>query len=601
MKSRTLRRSSLMIAALVPTVLLSACSGGSHPGDHPSGPTGGPVGAGGAPARGTGGAGGATGTGAGMGTGGAGGAGGAASMGLMPVAESAGVMQMRRLTYREYYHSVADLFGTTTDPTGGWSPDVTGVTGFIAPTSVADLQVQLLNQAAPTIVATALASGKLFTAGNLTTACQNPAATAEAACVTQFITGLGLRAYRRPVAAAEQTDLMTLYTTARGLGQTYAQSISAVAQAMIQSPNFLYHWEIGPTPPVVGADGLVPLTQWQIASRLAMALWESKPDDTLLTAAADGQLATTAQITAQITRMLADPRATQSLYSFHQQWLLNVGTLIGDVTSITKSSPLWTPAAAAGVQTEFSEFLSSVYTGDGTLKTLFTAPYSFINHDIGVLYGVQGPATGFAKVMLDPTERAGILTQTGFLASQASDVVDNPIYRGLSIYIRVLCGTIGSPPAIVPPVNFIATGTTRQSFQLHGSNACAAGCHNLFDPPGFAFENYDGMGQWRTTDNSLPVDATGTFTTPFGTTMTFKNAVDLAQQLAASTEAQQCVDRQWSRYMLGRLEGPAELGSLYLALQHAEMTPGFSLTGMVTALLTSKAFTYRTPSPGEVL
>jgi hypothetical protein len=547
MKALRLGRSSIMTAALVPAVLLAACSGGNHP------------------------------------------------------AESAGILPMRRLTYREYYHTVADLLGTTTDPTAGWSPDVTGVTGFIAPTGTAELQVQLLNQAATTLVAASLAAGKLFPAGNLTAACQTPATSAEDGCVTQFITGFGLRAYRRPVAAAEQTDLMTLYTTVRGMGLTYGNSIAAVAQAMIQSPNFLYHWEIGPTPPVVGADGLVPLTQWQIASRLAMALWESKPDDTLLQAAADGQLGTADQVTAQITRMLADPRATQSLYSFHQQWLLNVGTLIGDLTQVTKSSPLWTTGVASGVATEFSDFLTSVYQGDGTFKTLLTAPYSYVNHDIGVLYGVQGPATGFAKVALDPTQRAGILTQAGFLASQASDVDDNPVYRGLSIYIRVLCGTVGSPPANVPAVNFLPMGTTRQSFDAHGQNACAQGCHNRFDPPGFAFENYDGMGQYRTTDNGLPVDATGTFLTPGGQTMTFKNAVDMAQQLAQFDEAQQCIDRQWTRYMLGRMEGPEELGSLYIALQHAEMTPGFSLTGMVSTLLSSKAFMYRTPSPGEML
>src|SRR5208282_5513781 len=136
--------------------------------------------------------------------------------------------------------------------------------------------------AATTLVTASLAAGTLFPPGNLTAACQTPATSAEDGCVTQFITGFGLRAYRRPVAAAEQTDLMTLYTTVRGMGLTYSESIAAVAEAMIQSPNFLYHWEIGPTPPVVGADGLVPLTQWQIASRLALALWESKPDDTLL-------------------------------------------------------------------------------------------------------------------------------------------------------------------------------------------------------------------------------------------------------------------------------------------------------------------------------
>jgi hypothetical protein len=302
-------------------------------------------------------------------------------------------------------------------------------------------------------------------------------------------------------------------------------------------------------------------------------------------------------------RMMADPRATQALFSFHQQWLLNVGIRIGDVTSIQNSSPLWTQAASDGVQTELTQFLSSVYspTGDGTLKTLFTAPYTYVNKDLAAIYGVAGPATGFAKVMLDPTQRAGLLTQTAFLASQATDVLDNPVYRGLSIYVKVLCGTINPPPANVPPVNFVATGTTRQSFDAHGSSACAKGCHSLFDPPGFAFEHYDGVGQYRTTDNGLPVDSTGSFTTPAGSTMTFTSAVDLATQLVSSGEVQACMDRQWARYMMGRFETPAEEGSLELALNNAAKTPGFSLRDMLTTLLSSKSFTYRKPSDGEAL
>jgi hypothetical protein len=301
-------------------------------------------------------------------------------------------------------------------------------------------------------------------------------------------------------------------------------------------------------------------------------------------------------------RLLADPRATQSLFSFHQQWLLNSSLRIGDVTEIQKSSPLWTQAASDGVQTEFTQFLSSVYaTGDGTLNTLFTAPYSFVNQDLAAIYGVTGPATGFAKVMLDPTQRGGIFTQTAFLASLANDVVDNPIYRGFSVYVKVLCGTINPPPANVPPVNFITSGTTRQSFDAHGSSACAKGCHVYLDPPGFAFEHYDGIGQYRTTDNNLPVDSTGTFTTPGGTTITFVDAIDLAKQLAQSSEVQVCMDRQWTRYMMGRFETPAEEGSLELALNSASKTPGFSLRDMLTTLLTSKSFMYRAPSAGETL
>jgi len=616
MRPQELRRSSLflLVVGAFSALTLVACTGriggsaetGAGGTGNVSGPTSGSGGLG----AGSGGAGAATADGGGAS---ATGSGGASNTGVAivttgtPPAESAGTLVMRRLTYREYDHMLADLLGDTTAPAEGgnaWSPDAPNAVGYVAPDSVADLQVDLYNQTANTVVETALqalAAGK--TAGKLTIPCKTPTTSAaETTCATQFITSFGLEAYRRPVASAEQTDLLTLFTKVRGLGLSFNESLGAIVKSMIQSPNFLYHWEIGPTPPVVGSDGLVPLTPWQLASRLASTIWETTPDDTLLQAAQSGQLTTPAQVASQVTRMLADPRAANGLFYFNEQWLFNFGSQGRDLTQpLTKSSPLYTAAVAAGIATEFSDFVSSVYTGDGTLKSLFTAPYAYVNQDLAAIYGVTGPATGFAKVALDPTKRGGIFTQTAFLATLASDGADNPIYRGLSIYLKVLCGTIGSPPANVPPVSFIANGTTRQSYDAHGMSGCAAGCHNLFDPPGFSFENFDGNGSYRTTDANQPVDSTGSFLTPANATITFTNSLDLSTQLAQSAEAQTCVDRQWTRFILGRPETAAESGSMSLAFQKAAATAGFSLRDLMATLIQSKAFMYRLPSPGEAI
>jgi hypothetical protein len=616
MKAQTLWRSSAVLTALLSLGTMGACTGhigastggATGNGGSSSGPgTGSTVGSG----AGSTGGGGSSGTGTDGGSTTATGSGGTsavpiATTGATP-AESAGPLVMRRLTYREYDHMLADLLGDTTAPAEGgnaWSPDAPNAVGYVAPNSVADLQVDLYNQTADTVVETAIAAaaaGKA--AGKLTIPCKAPATTAaETTCATQLITTFGLEAYRRPVAVAEQTDLLSLFSKVRGLGLSFNESIGAIVKGMIQSPNFLYHWEIGPTPPVVGSDGLAPLTSWQLASRLASTIWETMPDDKLLQAAQAGQLTTPAQVSTQVTRMLADARASNGLYDFHEQWLFNFGSQGRDVSQpLVKSSPLYTASVAQGIQTEFTDFISSVYTGDGTLQTLFTAPYTFVNHDLGVLYGVTGPATGFAKVALDPTKRGGIFTQTAFLATLASDGADNPIYRGLSIYLKVLCGTIGSPPAVVPTVNFLANGTTRQSYEAHGMSDCAAGCHNLFDPPGFSFENYDGIGAFRTTDANLPVDSTGTFVTPANATISFQNALDLSKQLAQSPEAQTCMDRQWTRYILGRPETAAESGSMSIAYQKAAATSGFSIRDLMATLVQSKAFMYRQPSAGEAL
>jgi hypothetical protein len=614
MKAQELRRSSLFLltAGLFSAGTLVACVG--HIDGSGQTGTGTGVGSGGTgPTSGSGGdaAGGATGAGGDANPTGSGGAAPTPGVAIVtsgtPPAESAGTLVMRRLTYREYDHMLADLLGDTTAPAEGgnaWSPDAPNAVGYVAPASVADLQVALYNQTANTVVETALqvvAAGK--TAGKLSIPCKTPTTSAaETTCATQFITSFGLEAYRRPVSSTEQTDLLTLFTKVRGLGLSFNESIGAIVKSMIQSPNFLYHWEIGPTPPVVGSDGLVALTPWQLAARLASTIWETTPDDTLLQAAQSGQLTTAAQVASQVTRMLADPRAANGLFYFNEQWLFNFGSQGRDLTQpLTKSSPLFTTAVAQGIATEFSDFVSSVYTGDGTLKSLFTAPYTYVNHDLGAIYGVTGPATGFAKVSLDATKRGGIFTQTAFLATLASDGADNPIYRGLSIYLKVLCGTMGSPPANVPAVTFIANGTTRQSYDAHGMSGCAAGCHNLFDPPGFSFENFDGNGSYRTTDANQAVDATGSFVTPANATLTFQNALDLSTQLAQSAEAQTCVDRQWTRFILGRPETAAEAGSMSLAFQKAAATTGFSLRDLMATLIQSKAFMYRLPSPGEAI
>jgi hypothetical protein len=614
MKAQELRRSSLLIAGLFSAGTFVACVGQiSGSGESGTGGGGGSVVG---PTSGSGGlSGGAGSAGVTTAAGGASptGSGGTSASGVAivttgtPPSESAGTLVMRRLTYREYDHMLADLLGDTTAPAEGgnaWSPDAPNAVGYVAPASVADLQVALYNQTANTVVETALqALAASKTAGKLSIPCKTPTTSAaETTCATQFITSFGLQAFRRPVASPEQTDLLTLFTKVRGLGLSFNESIGAIVKAMIQSPNFLYHWEMGPTAPVIGSDGLVPLTSWQLASRLASTIWETMPDDTLLQAAQAGQLTTPAQVASQVTRMLADPRAANGLFYFNEQWLFNFGSQGRDLTQpLTKSSSLYTANVAQGIATEFSDFVSSVYTGDGTLKSLFTAPYTYVNRDLAAIYGVTGPATGFAKVALDATKRGGIFTQTAFLATLASDGADNPIYRGLSIYLKVLCGTIGSPPANVPAVTFIANGTTRQSYDAHGMSGCAAGCHNLFDPPGFSFENFDGNGSYRTTDANQAVDATGSFRTPANATITFKNALDLSTQLAQSAEAQTCVDRQWTRFILGRPETTAESGSMSLAFQKAAATAGFSLRDLMATLLQSKAFMYRLPSPGEAI
>jgi hypothetical protein len=588
MKSLTMSRSVIAILVLLGPVVVTSCTAtvGNHAGPSGSGGSGTTTGSGG--------------SGTTMGSGGS---------SLPPVTpppsltgtptpESAGMLVMRRLTNREYSNIMVDLLGDVTNSGSAFPLDGPIATGFEAPNSVADLNVQYYMQTADVLAEAALQSGKF------TIPCTNPAVgAAETTCAGNFITTFGRRAYRRPVAMLEKTELLAVFSKARNLGFSFTEAIAQTVKAIIQSPNFLYHWEIGPTKPVIDATGLAGLTQHQIASRLAMVLWENMPDEPLLLAADMGQLSSAAQVKAQAQRMLADPHAANALFNFHEQWLLQVNGHVTDLGEITKSSAAFTDAVKQALPTEFTQFLTSVYaTGDGTLNTLLTAPYAYVNSALAPIYGVAATGPAFSKVQLDPTQRAGILTQTAFLSANADPSADNPVRRGLAVYLNLLCGQVKPPPPVVPdlPAPTNAT-TTRQRFDAHAQSTCAQGCHNLFDPAGFAFENYDAIGGYRTTEAGQMVDATGSFTTPGGAKLSFRNAVDLMTQLAQSDEAKWCVDRQWFRYMLGRPEASTEQGSMELAYMTGRATAGYSLRDMLFTMVTSKSFLYRMPSAGEAL
>ena len=569
-----------------------------------SGPNGGASGTGmGTSGTGTSGASGSAGTSAG-GTSGSAGTAGTGSVGTTPpppdtppAAESAGVLPMLRLTHREYRNTMADLLGTTTNPAEGFEPDGPGNSGFETPNNVATVNAQMYMEQA------ALLAESAMTSGRLTIPCGAPAnQAAENTCATEFIATFGLRAFRRPVAAGEAADLLALFATARGLGFDFSQSLTHVVSEMLQSPNFLYHWEIADELPTRDPSdaALVNLTPYQIASRLSYFLWETMPDDALLAAAGSGALATPEGVLAEAQRMLGDrTRARNALFNFHRQWLhvdnledLSPGTNLGELLG-----------------QELGLFVASVLLeGDGTLASLLTAPYTFANATTAAEYGATATGDAFTRLELNPSERRGVLMQVPFLRTNGTAP---PVDRGLVVYRQLLCGSVPPPPLEVPDVRPPSPDmTTRERFADHSQNVCATGCHALFDPWGFSFENFDSVGRYRTTEAGKPIDATGMplsngtrgGTTPNATEIPFNNALELVQALATNDEVRWCTARQWSRYMLGRLETASDAGSIENAYKAAR-TPatGYSVRDFLLGVVRTKAFRFRTPSAGETL
>jgi hypothetical protein len=515
------------------------------------------------------------------------------SMSSPPTAEAAGPLALRRLTTREYNNIVADLVGDTSRPADLFPADAPSDSGFVAPIEVGELHVQRYEEAAAKVADAALA------ANTLAIPCTNPTAAAESACAKQFVQQFGRKAFRRPLTAMEEMGLTTLFGQARTIGLDFKQSIGQTARAILQAPGFLYHWEAAVVPTAGAANAVVPLTSHQIASRLSFFLWETMPDAELSAAADADTLLTPEAVEAQARRMLASPKSKLSLDNFHTHWLL-----VENLDNLQKSAgkyPFYGDPLRASLAPALAEFTSSILGagGDGTLKSLLTAPYAYVNAALAPIYGVTATADALTRVELPATQRAGILTQPTFLASRASPSASNPIYRGVSVYRQLLCGPPRAVPGNVPPVEPEVVGkSTRDRYAGHAQGFCAT-CHAPFDPLGFAFENYDAVGAYRTMDGGKPVDATGTTVTPGGVTISFNNAIELTSKLAESDEVKWCVTKNWFRYMLGRPETDAEKGSMELAFRTASATPGYSLREVIVSAVRSMAFRFRTVSPGE--
>jgi hypothetical protein len=514
-----------------------------------------------------------------------------------------GAAPLRRLTRFEYENTVRDLLGLAGVPAerlAAFGADQESASsGYLrggAVTAAPDARVLML-------AAEDLATAAIQKNPGLLPCNPLPTAAAEQdACADKFISGFGRRAYRRPLQANELEDLKALYRAQRAgeIGAAFPQAIANVVSAMLQSPYFLYHWELGPDRAI--KDGkLVRFNQHETASRLSYLFWSSMPDDKLFAAADGGKLSSADQVAAEARRLLADPKAKDGLSDFHLAWLNMAG-----LPDMPKDPSLtdYSPEMAQLMLKETREFIASVFQGpkaDGKLETLLTSNRGFVNATLAKIYGTKNVTTpDFKEVELDAAQRAGLFTQATFLTAKADALDSHPIKRGDSVLSQLLCQHLEVPANImIPPLPEPKPGqTTRERASVHSEAACAT-CHKLIDPLGFAFENYDAIGRYRTTEEGKPINATGMF--PLGSgAVVFNNAVELMPQLARSQEVRDCQVTQWWRYALRRQELATEEPSIKL-VQEAFKLSGYDLRELLVAFVRTRTFSHRVPSVDEVL
>ncbi|HEY5921620.1 MAG TPA: DUF1592 domain-containing protein [Kofleriaceae bacterium] len=418
---------------------------------------------------------------------------------------------------------------------------------------------------------------------------------ASAADAREFITGFGLRAFRRPLTDAEVERYVMLFSTGPGVfpaQDPFAAGVRLVVQGMLQSPFFLYRTELSTTKEGVG----IPLNNYEVASRLSYLFLNSMPDAELFDAARLGKLLDADGVREQASRLLDDPRTRDQFRRFHFQ-AFKVADY-ADLDKNTTTFPTWKPELGGMMQEEALRFLDSVIAGDGGIADLLTSNRAYVNADLAKVYGLPGTfGTDYVEVELDPNVRAGLLTRAGFLAKNATLTESDPIHRGVFINLDILCRQIIAPPNI--PDNLVKMGnTTREKVNsITGEGTCGEGCHHaIINPLGFAFENFDAMGVARTTDNGFPVDTASAYTFVDGREISFQNAVDLSKQLAATPEVHACYSQQLLEYMLGRdLLQVDKVVVKELAAQ--SMKENLSIKELVLSVVTSSTFRVRAINP----
>jgi len=499
---------------------------------------------------------------------------------------------LRRLTHSQFNNTVRDLLGDQTSPASQFPPEdfVNGFRNQSQAQSLSPLLIEAYSAAAEKLARAAFRAGD--TRGLIP--CKP-----SAACRARFVREFGLKAFRRPLDPEEQKR----YETLMSHETDFVKGAQLVAEAMLQSHNFLFRLDGASDP------------KWKpyaTASRLSYAIWDTMPDAELFAAAARGDLATPQGVEKAARRMLDHPQARRALDEFVGQWLRFDRILTA--SRDRRKFPLFTREAALAMTAEASMFVADLVWNDRNFMDLFTAKYGYLNADLAPIYRVPPPAKVFERIAFTPESgRAGVLGQTLFLASTAKPEDSSPTARGLFVREQFLCQHVPDPPANVntnlPPVTEAKPQTNRDRMSEHVTNPSCATCHKLIDPIGFGLEKFDAVGARRekftlqffsgrekggrrsppkTVD--LDIDGKG-YVTGIPDSQ-FSSPAELGAVLARSAQCQECVVKQYFRYIAGRLETPADRPSIHKLLGDFQRSQ-FRFKELIVSLLLQREFPNR--------
>jgi hypothetical protein len=368
-------------------------------------------------------------------------------------------------------------------------------------------------------------------------------------CAKKIVGDFARRAFRRPVPALEIEPYLRLVTLAQNDGDSFEEGICLALQGVLVSPHFLFRIEKDPAP----RTGLAarPVSEHELASRLSYFLWSSTPDDELLRVADQRRLRRPAVLRAQVRRMLLDPRSAALVENFGGQWLefRKLESLRPD----PERFPAFEEYLRLSMRRETELFFQHLILEDRSILDFLDGNYTYLNERLAAFYGIEGVrGPEFRRVDLSGTARGGVLTQASVLTVSSYATRTSPVLRGRWILENILNAPPPPPPPDVPVLDEAKLGESvslRDQLEAHRSNPVCASCHTRMDALGFALENFDAIGAWRTTEGKLPIDASASL--PDG--RTFSGPEELKAILKADREEfAECMTEKLLTYALGR-------------------------------------------------
>lgn len=448
-----------------------------------------------------------------------------------------------RLTNEQWANSVKEVLALTTptaDLMGGLQAAVSGTTDFTNNELVLDVDdrasqdfQKIIETLAAQVTATDAALAKVYNGTD----------------AAGFINTVGRRAYRRPLTAAEKTTYMTLFSsgsTLTGSRSAFAKGASLVIRALLQSPYFLYRNEMG--------ANNAPLSGYEMAAKISLFLKNTSPNDALLdSAAGPGKLDTADGAAALAKTLVEDPATVGVMRKFHGEFLHF--DRYGDISKVG------VPTYQTSLNDELIEssylFFEKIFKQGLGVKDVFRSTSGFVGPQMAKVYGssVAAPSSGFAERDLGAS-RPGYFTQLPFLVLNGDNAASNPIKRGVVMNLEVLCAKLGLPSTQIPELAPLQPGQTKRDQVDKSTAACGQNCHNqMINPLGFAFERFDGMGQYRETEKNgnenLPIDSSGTYAFVDGT-KSFTGVSDLMQTIADGQQAHLCYSKKLASFALQR-------------------------------------------------